>query len=64
MKTNGRVKLACEQVVKQIAMENILPLRLIAPSIRTSGKYRRIKASVREVGIIEPLCSATTTSLL
>lgn len=55
MSANGRVRLACEPTVRRLRIEKILPLRRIAPSARTSVKYRRIAASIREVGIIEPL---------
>lgn len=55
MTTNTHVKLACEPSIKQIRIEEILPLRKIAPGTRSSLKYRRIAASIREVGIIEPI---------
>jgi ParB-like chromosome segregation protein Spo0J len=55
MTTNGRVRLACEQQVREIAMDKILLLRRISPNMKSSVKYRQIEASVREVGIIEPL---------
>lgn len=55
MSKNGRVRLACEPVVRQIAIDCISALRRIAPATRSTLKYRRIVASVREVGIIEPL---------
>lgn len=52
---NTRVALACERTVKEIEIKRILPLRKIAPGTQKSVKYRRIAASIREVGIIEPL---------
>lgn len=55
MKSNERVQFACEQTLQNIPLDNILPLRRIAPGTRKTLKYRRIKASIREVGIIEPL---------
>lgn len=55
MTTNTPVRLACEPVVKQIAIDNILPMRRVVPATRSSVKYRQIAASIREVGIIEPL---------
>lgn len=55
MTKNGRVRLACESSVKHIQIDEILPLRKIAPGTRSSRKYRRIAASIQEVGIIEPL---------
>lgn len=50
-----RVKLACEPRIHRINLDDILPLRKISPGTRKSGRYRRIAASVQEVGIIEPL---------
>ena len=49
-----RVNLACQQQIENIKIEYILPLRKIAPGTRTTVKYRRIAASIREIGIIEP----------
>jgi len=53
--TTNRVKFACQPTFKQIGIEKLLLLRKIAPGTRSSVKYRRIAASIREVGIIEPL---------
>ncbi len=53
--TTNRVKFACQPALKQIEIEKLLLLRKIAPGTRSSVKYRRIAASIREVGIIEPL---------
>jgi len=55
MTTSPRVRLACQPMVKQIPVDSILPLRKVLPGTRSSIKYRRIAASIREVGIIEPL---------
>lgn len=38
-----------------VPISNILPLKQIKSSIRTTQKYLQVLASVREVGIIEPL---------
>ena len=49
------VRLACESTILMIPLEQILPTRIIeAPTKRTS-KYRCIAASIRELGLIEPL---------
>jgi len=37
-----------------LPLERILPLKSLAKSIRSTQRYLRIKASMREVGIIEP----------
>jgi len=50
-----RVKLACKLMIEKIEIAKVLPLRIIAPGTRTTSKYRCIAASIREVGIIEPL---------
>lgn len=50
-----RVRLACKPEIESIAVDSILPLRKIAPGTRKTAKYRRIAASIREVGIIEPI---------
>lgn len=55
MKSNKQVQFACEQALRSIPVANILPLRRIAPGTRKTLKYRRIEASIREVGVIEPL---------
>lgn len=49
------VKLACEERIANIGIKKILPSRLVSPVTRLGIKYRRIAASMREVGIIEPL---------
>src|SRR5208282_487396 len=38
-----------------VAISNILPLKQVKTSIRVTQKYQQVLASVREVGIIEPL---------
>lgn len=49
------VRLACDSTIVMIPLEQILPTRIVeAPTKRTS-KYRCIAASIRELGLIEPL---------
>ncbi|HCS52267.1 plasmid partitioning protein RepB C-terminal domain-containing protein [Rubinisphaera sp.] len=55
MKSEKRVHFACEQSLKNIPISRILPLRRITPGTQKTQKYRRIEASIREVGVIEPL---------
>ncbi len=50
-----RVQLACEATVRTIDVTSILPLKKISKGTRSTFKYRQIAASIREVGIIEPL---------
>ena len=51
----NRVRLACETSIVSVPLASILPVRKLSPAISKTDKYRRIAASVREVGIIEPL---------
>lgn len=53
--TNKKVQLACQSTVQQLSTESILPVRRIVSGTRKSLKYRRIAASINEVGVIEPL---------
>ena len=49
------VKLACEPEIRMIDVASILPLRKVPAGARNSTKYRRISASIQEIGIIEPI---------
>ena len=51
----NRVRFACDMNIISIPLASILPLRKLAPTITKTAKYHRIAASIREVGIIEPL---------
>ncbi len=48
------VKMAFEQEALRIAIVDIQPLRLVTREIKKTPKYRRIAASMQEVGIVEP----------
>jgi len=50
-----RVKLAFEPEGKVIRLEHLLPLRTVQKSTTKSRKYRRIEASIRQIGVIEPI---------
>lgn len=52
---SDKVRLACESEVAIVPLEKILPMRLLDEGIRKSAKYRCIEASMRELGLIEPL---------
>lgn len=52
---NKRVGLACEDTVRIIPVANILPMRRISKGTKGTVKYRQIAASIREIGIIEPI---------
>ena len=51
----SKVKLACETVVREIRLSDILPLRKLANNAKSTVKFRQITASIRQVGLIEPL---------
>ena len=52
---SNRVHFACEPKIISIPVGSILPVRSLNQTIGKTEKYRRIAASIREVGIIEPL---------
>jgi len=55
---NSPVKIAFEQQVHQIPISKLLPTRALPKGVHESVKYRRIAASVAEVGLIEPISVA------
>jgi len=55
---SSRVKIAFEQAVLQVPISKLLPTRALPKGIHESVKYRRIAASVAEVGLIEPISVA------
>ena len=46
---------AFQKRTKTIAIERILPTRTLSKEVRNTPKYQTIVASIREVGVIEPL---------
>lgn len=52
---NSRVQLACEKMIRIISLADILPMRKITKATKSTMKYRQVAASIREVGVIEPL---------
>jgi hypothetical protein len=52
---SDKVRLACEAEVVMLPIAKILPVRLLDDGIRTTVKYKCIEASMRELGLIEPL---------
>lgn len=53
--TGRRVQLAFEPDLVVLPLRSLLPLRQVAERVRRSHKYRVIAASIREVGVLEPL---------
>ena len=52
---NDTVRLACETDVVNLPLDKLLPVRMLVSGIRSSPKYKCIEASIREIGLIEPL---------
>ena len=49
------VHLACEQNIISVPVDKVLPVKKLSPGIAKTEKYQRIAASVREIGLIEPM---------
>lgn len=52
------VKIAFERKVLILPIADLLPTKALPAGVRETVKYRRIAASVAEVGLIEPLSIA------
>ena len=52
------VKLAFERQVVVLPLSNILPIKRVPDTVKQAMRYRRIVASIAEVGIVEPLVVA------
>jgi hypothetical protein len=52
---NDPVRLACQAEVLEVPLAKILPVRRFDDSFRKTAKFTCIAASVRELGLIEPL---------
>lgn len=52
---NRLVKMAFEPEGRVIPIEQLLPLRAVPDSTRSSMKYKRIAASIEQIGVIEPI---------
>jgi hypothetical protein len=53
-----QVEIAFERRVMLVPLHDILPSKKLSPSLKDSIKYKRIIASVKELGLIEPLSVA------
>jgi hypothetical protein len=51
----SKVKISFELNTVSLKLAQILPVKQISDAIRHSAKYRSITASVKEIGVIEPL---------
>ncbi len=52
------IKLGFDIDTVRLRVDQITPLKIVTPILRDSAKYKQIAASIREVGIIEPLVVA------
>jgi RepB plasmid partitioning protein/ParB-like nuclease family protein len=55
MAKHNRVTMAFEPKGIRIALTDILPVKQLGASTKTARKYKQIAASIREIGLIEPL---------
>jgi len=55
MTAANRVRLACRPEVVEVALNKILPTRRFDEGTRNTVKFRCIEASLKELGLIEPL---------
>ena len=55
MTEHDKVIMAFEPKGIRVALTNILPVKQLGASTKSSRKYKQIAASVREVGLIEPI---------
>lgn len=51
----NQVRMACEPNVVKLPLDRILPTRVIDAATKRTSKYKCIEASIRELGLIEPL---------
>ena len=49
------MRLACKTEIVEVPLAQVLPMRMLDDSVRKSVKYKCIEASIRELGLIEPL---------
>ncbi len=49
------IKLACDPTIVMVPIDHILPMRTVYKEWRAGRKYQCIKASIQELGLIEPL---------
>lgn len=52
---SDNVRLACESEVVTIQLARILPMRMLDAGIKATVKYKCIEASIKELGLIEPM---------
>jgi ParB-like chromosome segregation protein Spo0J len=55
MARHDKITMAFEPEGIRIALTDILPVKQLATSTKTGRKYKQIAASIREIGLIEPM---------
>ncbi len=50
----SEIKVGFDSSTVDLRIDQIIPLKVVAPAVRVSQKYLQILASIKEVGIIEP----------
>lgn len=54
----AQVKIAFQERVRTVPLDHILPSKMLSAAVINSVKYKRIAASIKEVGLVEPLVLA------
>jgi len=49
------VEIGFERRAIDLALDRLLPTRAVSPDFRKTRKFAQIRASIQEIGIIEPL---------
>src|SRR6185437_5017216 len=52
--TPSTVTMGFEEARLRIAIDQIVPLKIVSTSVKKTPKYAQIAASIREVGLVEP----------
>jgi ParB-like chromosome segregation protein Spo0J len=52
--TISSIKAGFEEKTIKLQISNIQPLRLVADAVKTTIKYSKISASIKEIGLVEP----------
>jgi hypothetical protein len=55
MSTSNKVRIGFEKKAIELPLASILPIRQVKPTDGCFGKYRTVLASIRAIGLVEPL---------
>jgi hypothetical protein len=56
--SSKNIALGFDTVMVTLTLERIIPVKVVAKHLLTSTKYKQIRSSIQEIGIIEPLVVA------